>query len=75
MSWRATTLPFDCAGATNVGNVRSRNEDAYFLDPRLGVWAVADGMGGHDAGDVASAEVVRALGTVGRAISAGFPFI
>lgn len=61
---------FESAAATHVGQVRSRNEDRYHLDPRLGIWAVADGMGGHDAGDLASAEVVRELASVGHAVSA-----
>ncbi len=41
-------------GATHIGNVRSRNEDAIGWDARAGIAAVADGLGGHPAGDVAS---------------------
>lgn len=46
---------------TDVGCKRSHNEDNFLVDSALGLLLVADGMGGHDAGEVASAEVVRAL--------------
>src|SRR4051812_45411036 len=42
------------AGDTNVGKVRSTNEDSMIVEPRLGLYAVLDGMGGANAGDVAS---------------------
>ena len=42
------------AGDTNVGKVRSTNEDSLIVEPRLGLYAVLDGMGGANAGDVAS---------------------
>jgi protein phosphatase len=45
----------EAAAATDLGNVRQYNEDSIALDPELGVVAVADGMGGHRAGEVASA--------------------
>ncbi|WP_374310226.1 PP2C family serine/threonine-protein phosphatase [Methylocella sp.] len=53
---------FDCAAATDVGKVRLENEDAFLLAPERGVFAVADGMGGHEAGRLASAVVVEELG-------------
>jgi|SRR4051794_17776059 serine/threonine-protein phosphatase Stp1 len=54
-------MHFECASRTHVGLVRKINEDSLFADPKRGLWAVADGMGGHDAGEVASAMVTDAL--------------
>jgi protein phosphatase len=48
----------------HVGLVRKVNEDACLDQPERGVWAVADGMGGHSAGDFASRMVVEALRNV-----------
>lgn len=42
------------AAASDAGRKRSRNEDSYCADPSLGLYVVADGMGGHAAGEVAS---------------------
>jgi len=42
------------AGDTNVGKIRSHNEDSMIVDPTRGLYAVLDGMGGANAGDVAS---------------------
>src|SRR5689334_13615630 len=50
------------AGITNPGRVRSHNEDAFLDAPDHHLWVVADGMGGHSAGDVASAMIVDRLG-------------
>ncbi|HEY4847935.1 MAG TPA: protein phosphatase 2C domain-containing protein [Methylocella sp.] len=52
---------FASGAATDIGKVRSENEDSCLLLPEIGVWAVADGMGGHEAGSLASATVVDAL--------------
>ncbi|MEO0326827.1 MAG: protein phosphatase 2C domain-containing protein, partial [Myxococcota bacterium] len=46
------------AGLTDVGQRRTVNEDAFFLDDALGLYVVADGMGGHAAGEIASQEAV-----------------
>jgi serine/threonine protein phosphatase PrpC len=55
LTWRA-------AGATDVGRVRKGNEDAFLVDAERGVFLVADGMGGHAAGEIASALATQAVG-------------
>lgn len=49
-----TTLQFDMASATDVGKVRAHNEDSISADPDIGLATLADGMGGYNAGEVAS---------------------
>ena len=52
------------ASATDVGSKRRINEDALLDRPETGLWAVADGMGGHSAGDVASHAVIHPLSLI-----------
>lgn len=49
------------AGNTDRGYVRANNEDAFLIDVSHGLYAVADGMGGHQAGEVASTVTLEAL--------------
>ncbi|MCK9259709.1 MAG: protein phosphatase 2C domain-containing protein [Azoarcus sp.] len=52
---------FEYAGLSHVGRVRSRNEDSICIDADNGWLVLADGMGGYQGGDVASALSVRAV--------------
>jgi type VI secretion system protein ImpM len=52
---------FRSAGATNVGRVRTVNQDAYVERSEVGIWVVADGLGGHEDGEVASRMVCDGL--------------
>lgn len=58
----AASVKYSCAGRTDVGVIRSGNEDNYLLKPDAGVFIVADGMGGHAAGEVASEMAVKIIG-------------
>ncbi|MBU0986998.1 MAG: protein phosphatase 2C domain-containing protein [Proteobacteria bacterium] len=51
----------ESAGITDVGRKRKGNEDSWFLDDDMRLYVVADGMGGHQAGEVASQIVVETL--------------
>ena len=53
--------PWYSAARTDPGKTRPRNEDAFLDCPQQGVWAVADGMGGHSGGDIASQLIVANL--------------
>jgi serine/threonine protein phosphatase PrpC len=64
--WRSVAL-------THVGKVRKLNEDAFFEAPLIGLWAVADGVGGANAGDRASGLIIEALAGVSKpATASGF---
>lgn len=54
-------LVIESAGQTDTGKVRRDNEDALLVDDELGLYVIADGMGGHRAGEVASRIVIESL--------------
>lgn len=58
-SWRSFA-------ATSKGNVRGHNEDAILDNPDAGLWVVADGMGGHNNGAIASSMIVESLAGLKR---------
>ncbi len=55
------TLQARAYGLSDVGRIRAVNEDSFTIDPELGLYLVADGMGGHGHGDVASGLAVRTI--------------
>lgn len=57
-------------GVSHTGRVRDHNEDGFLAEPASGLWVVADGMGGHHAGEVASASIVDHLAGLGPVASA-----
>lgn len=53
-------------GLTDVGRKRTGNEDAFIVDEPNGIYIVADGMGGHNAGEVASARAIEVVSEIVR---------
>jgi serine/threonine protein phosphatase PrpC len=56
-----TSLKIDCFGQSDIGLVREVNEDAWLAQPEKGLFLLADGMGGHNAGEIASATAVHSI--------------
>jgi len=53
-----------CSAESDVGVVRTINEDSVLSKPEIKLWVVADGMGGHEAGNVASNMIVSSLNSI-----------
>ncbi|MBC9208253.1 serine/threonine-protein phosphatase [Roseomonas aerophila] len=64
------TAVFRSDACTHAGTIRSRNEDVVVQRPDLGLWAVADGAGGHGGGDIAAAAAATAMESIPAGLSA-----
>jgi protein phosphatase len=64
------SLAFTTSNASHVGMVREVNEDRLLARSDIGLWAVADGMGGHGGGDLASSALIAALDSIKSAETA-----
>ena len=60
-------MNYQSYAVTHAGNKRNSNQDAYYQYDAHGLWAVADGMGGHHAGDIASQSIIQSLDELSQA--------
>ena len=50
-----------CSGKTDIGKVRKSNQDSIYINRKKHIYVVADGMGGHNGGDIASGMAVKEI--------------
>lgn len=67
------TLPWIGTGLTDTGRVRTSNQDDFAIDNELGLWVIADGMGGHAGGKIASELAVASIMNHVRAATEPWP--
>lgn len=72
LSFKADVIHIYSAGLSNVGKKRAHNEDSFLIDERLGLFVVTDGMGGHEAGEIASELAIRTVATHLKEIASNF---
>jgi len=69
-----SSVPWIGTGLTHQGQVRTSNQDTFSIDNQLGLWIVADGMGGHVGGNIASELAVASIMNHVRTSAQPWPF-
>lgn len=68
-----SSLPWIGTGLTDTGRVRTSNQDTFAIDNEIGLWVIADGMGGHVGGNIASELAVASIMSHVRASAPPWP--
>lgn len=70
-----SSLPWIGTGLTDTGLARTSNQDAFAIDNELGLWVIADGMGGHVGGNIASELAVASIMNYVRSSAQPWPSV